>query len=64
MDGETDGRHLGDASRGDGRDHGLEAIARGLEEVVEEPYLKYRVRSTAYLAEKVAANIEQFIKPQ
>jgi tryptophanase len=33
----------------------LEAIARGLEEVVEEPYLKYRIRSTAYLAEKIAA---------
>jgi tryptophanase len=33
----------------------LEAIARGLEEVVEEPYLRYRIRSTAYLAEKSAA---------
>jgi tryptophanase len=33
----------------------LEAIARGLEEVVEEPYLKYRIRSTEYLAEKVSA---------
>jgi tryptophanase len=31
----------------------LEAIARGLEEVVEEPYLRYRIRSTAYLADKV-----------
>ena len=31
----------------------LEAIARGLEEVVEEPYLKYRIRSTAYLADKL-----------
>ena len=31
----------------------LEAIARGLEEVVEEPYLTYRIRSTAYLAEKI-----------
>src|SRR3989449_8266441 len=31
----------------------LEAIARGLEEVVEEPYLMYRIRSTEYLAEKV-----------
>ena len=33
----------------------LEAIARGLEEVVEEPYLRYRIRSTAYLGEKLAA---------
>lgn len=32
----------------------LEAIARGLEEVVDENYLRYRIRSTAYLAEKVA----------
>jgi tryptophanase len=31
----------------------LEAIARGLEEVVEEPYLRYRIRSTAYLADKL-----------
>src|SRR4029077_2109375 len=30
----------------------LEAVARGLEEVVEEPYLRYRIRSTEYLAEK------------
>jgi len=31
----------------------LEAIARGLEEVVEEPYLHYRIRSAEYLAEKL-----------
>ncbi len=31
----------------------LEAIARGLEEVVEEPYLHYRIRSIEYLAEKL-----------
>jgi tryptophanase len=30
----------------------LEAVATGLEEVLEEDYLKYRLRSTAYLAEK------------
>jgi len=41
----------------------LEAIARGLEEVVEEPYLKYRIRSTEYLAEKVAAADVPIIRP-
>lgn len=33
----------------------LEAIARGLVEVVDEHYLHYRIRSTKYLAEKVNA---------
>jgi tryptophanase len=41
----------------------LEAIARGLEEVVEEPYLKYRIRSTEYLAEKVSAAGVPIIQP-
>ncbi len=41
----------------------LEAIARGLEEVVEAPYLHYRIRSTAYLAEKVAAAGVPIIQP-
>jgi tryptophanase len=41
----------------------LEAIARGLEEVVEEPYLRYRIRSTAYLAEKIAAAGVAIIQP-
>jgi tryptophanase len=31
----------------------LEAVAQGLAEVVDEDYLRYRIRSTAYLAEKV-----------
>jgi tryptophanase len=31
----------------------LEAIAQGLSEVVDEDYLRYRIRSTAYLAEKM-----------
>ncbi len=31
----------------------LEAIARGLEEVTDPDYLRYRIRSTEYLAEKV-----------
>src|SRR3989449_9679706 len=30
----------------------LEAVATGLDEVLDEDYLKYRLRSTAYLAEK------------
>lgn len=34
-----------------GRD--LEAIAQGLKEVLEEDYLHYRIRSTAYLAERI-----------
>ena len=41
----------------------LEAIARGLEEVVEEAYLRYRIRSTAYLGEKVAAAGVPIIQP-
>ena len=36
-----------------GRD--LEAIAQGLREVVEEDYLRYRIRSTAYLGEALDA---------
>ncbi len=36
-----------------GRD--LEAIAQGLREVVDEEYLRYRTRSTAYLGEALAA---------
>ena len=33
--------------------HDLEAFARGLDEVLEEDYLKYRIRSVAYLGEKL-----------
>ena len=32
-----------------------EYIHTHLEEVLEEPYLRYRVRSTEYLAEKIAS---------
>ncbi|MBI2835166.1 MAG: tryptophanase [Acidobacteria bacterium] len=41
----------------------LEAIARGLEEVVEEPYLQYRIRSTEYLAEKLVAAGIPIVQP-
>lgn len=41
----------------------LEAIARGLEEVVEAPYLNYRIRSTAYLGEKLSAAGVPIIQP-
>ncbi len=33
----------------------LEAIAQGLKEVVDEDYLRYRIRSTEYLAESINA---------
>lgn len=41
----------------------LEAIARGLEEVVEEPYLHYRIRSIEYLAEKLTAAGVPIVQP-
>ncbi|HEX2310716.1 MAG TPA: beta-eliminating lyase-related protein, partial [Vicinamibacterales bacterium] len=41
----------------------LEAIARGLEEVLEEPYLRYRIRSTEYLGEKLTAGAVPIIQP-
>ena len=41
----------------------LEAIARGLEEVIEEPYLRYRIRSTEYLGEKLQASGVPIILP-
>jgi tryptophanase len=41
----------------------LEAIARGLEEVVEEPYLRYRIRSIEYLAERLTAAGVPIIQP-
>jgi tryptophanase len=41
----------------------LEAIARGLEEVVEEDYLRYRIRSTEYLAQKLVAAGVPIIQP-
>jgi tryptophanase len=41
----------------------LEAVARGLQEVVEEPYLRYRIRSTEYLGEKLTAAGVPIIQP-
>ena len=35
--------------------HDLEAFARGLDEVLHEDYLKYRIRSVAYLGEHISA---------
>jgi tryptophanase len=44
-----------------GRD--LEAIAQGLREVVAEDYLRYRIRSTAYLGEALDAAGVPVVKP-
>jgi tryptophanase len=44
-----------------GRD--LEAIAQGLEEVVDEDYLRYRITSTAYLGEALDASGVPVIMP-
>jgi tryptophanase len=44
-----------------GRD--LEAIAQGLEEVLDEHYLQYRIRSVEYLGEKLVAAGVPIIEP-
>ena len=44
-----------------GRD--LEAMAVGLEEVVDEAYLRYRLRTAEYLGEKLEAAGVGFVKP-
>jgi tryptophanase len=44
-----------------GRD--LEAIAQGLREVVDEDYLRYRIRSTAYLGEALDTAGVPLVKP-
>jgi tryptophanase len=41
----------------------LEAIAQGLEEVTDEAYLRYRIRSTEYLGEKLTAAGVPIIQP-
>ncbi|PID57478.1 MAG: tyrosine phenol-lyase [Ignavibacteriae bacterium] len=44
-----------------GRD--LEAVARGLEEVIDENYLQYRIKSTEYLGNKITAEGVPIIEP-
>jgi tryptophanase len=44
-----------------GRD--LEAIAQGLEEVLDEHYLTYRIRSVEYLGEKLTASGVPIVQP-
>ncbi len=44
-----------------GRD--LEAVAQGLEEVLDEHYLQYRIRATEYLAEKILSAGIPIIEP-
>ncbi len=44
-----------------GRD--LEAVAQGLEEVLDENYLQYRIRSTEYLGEKLTSAGIPIIEP-
>jgi tyrosine phenol-lyase len=44
-----------------GRD--LEAIAQGLAEVVDEDYLRYRIRSTAYLGDALVASGIPVVQP-
>ncbi|NNL98534.1 MAG: tryptophanase, partial [Acidimicrobiia bacterium] len=41
----------------------MEAIAIGLEEVLEDEYLRYRIRSTAYLADKALAAGMPIVQP-
>jgi tryptophanase len=44
-----------------GRD--LEAIAQGLEEVLDEDYMRYRIRSTAYLGEHLLESGVPIVQP-
>jgi tryptophanase len=41
----------------------LEAVAQGLEEVVDEHYLEYRIRSVEYLGERLVAAGVPIIEP-
>jgi tryptophanase len=44
-----------------GRD--MDAIAQGLEEIIDESYLHYRIHSNKYLGDKLEANGIPFLKP-
>ena len=62
------GRHLlilteGFPTYGGLAGYDLEAIATGLEEVVEEAYLRYRIRSTEYFADKLVSAGVPIIQP-
>jgi len=41
----------------------LEALAQGLEEVLDENYLRYRIRSTEYLADKIVGAGVPIVRP-
>jgi len=41
----------------------LEALAQGLEEVVDENYLRYRIRSTEYLADRIVGAGVPIVQP-
>jgi tryptophanase len=41
----------------------LEALAQGLEEVLDENYLRYRIRSTEYLADKITGAGVPIVQP-
>ncbi len=41
----------------------LEAVAQGLYEALNEDYLRYRIRSTAYLADKITAASVPIVQP-
>ena len=41
----------------------LEALAQGLEEVVDEDYLRYRIRSTEYLADRIVGAGVPIVQP-
>jgi tyrosine phenol-lyase len=43
--------------------HDLEAFAQGLDEVLDESYLRYRIRSVAYVGEKLEDMNVPFFKP-
>ncbi len=59
----ADSRPKGFPTYGGLAGYDLEAIAQGLVEVLQEEYLQYRIRSTAYLAEKVSSAGVPIVRP-